>query len=365
MTDSNNLKYLITLSHFQKIGPQRLKLLQKHFPTTKDIFFAKPEDLIDKGLSPTLAYEFNYFRKNFNFEEAYAKYEKEDIKFCAITDDNYPKLLKDIHDPPIILYYKGYINCLNNFSISVVGSRKFTTYGRQACEDIVFKLAKNGLVIVSGLALGIDSLAHCAALEAGGITVGVLGTGVNRTHIYPASNRKLAERMIEAGGVIISEFPFGTLALKYNFPLRNRIIAGLTRGTLVIEANAKSGTLITAHSALDSGREVMAIPGSIYSETSAGTHKLIDEGAKLVTCAEDILKYLNLEEIKNYIENKTIKSENPTEEKILANLSKKPIHINELIGLTQLDTRTINSTLTIMEMKGMVKNTGNMMYIIK
>ncbi len=362
---NNNLKSLISISHFQKIGSVRLSMLKKTYPDWESIYRANYKSLIKAGLNEGIAYELDEFRQKFNIENELQKYSQENINFCTIQDKNYPTLLKEIHDPPPILYYKGNINCLSNFSLSVVGSRKFTGYGKQICKDLVNDLAKNGLVIVSGLALGIDALAHFSTLEVGGITAGVLGSGLDQAHIYPRTNKNLANKIIINNGVIISEFPINTEALRQNFPQRNRVIAGLTKGTLVIEANIKSGSLITANLANESGRDVFAVPGSIYNESSKGTHKLISEGAKLATCAEDILNELDIRDLKNITENKKILPENKNEEEILANISKIPIHINNIIQSTKLDTRTINSTLTIMEMKGMIKNIGNMMFVVK
>lgn len=361
----NNLKSLISISHFKKIGPIRLATLRKTYSNWEEIYKANYRDLIKAGLSENLAYELDDYRQKFNIDNELKKYEQENIKFCTIDDCNYPKLLKEIHDPPPILYCKGNIDCLNNHSLAVVGSRKFTGYGRQICEDIVFNLAKNKLVIVSGLALGIDALAHFSALNAKGITVGVLGSGVNESSIYPVTNRKLANKIINNKGAIVSEFPFGTIAFRQNFPQRNRVIAGLTKGTLVVEADIKSGSLITANFANDSGRDIFAVPGNIFASTARGTNKLINDGAKLVTCAEDILNELDIPDIKLNIENVKIIPENNNEKDILTSITKTPIHINEIIQRSKLDTCTINSTLIIMEMKGMIKNTGNMNYILK
>ncbi|MCX6800277.1 MAG: DNA-processing protein DprA, partial [Candidatus Falkowbacteria bacterium] len=227
------------------------------------------------GIEEKIALEFKAFKNNFDLDFFIKKYEEEDIQTVTLDQKEYPSLLKEIYDPPPILFYKGSIECLSKPTLSVVGSRKFTSYGRQVTEDIVYSLAKNNLVIVSGLALGIDALAHFATLNANGITVAVLGSGVNNSSIYPVTNLKLSKRIIETGGAVISEFPFGTPGFRQNFPQRNRVIAGLSSGTLVIEGHEKSGSLITARCALESGREIFAIPGSIYSFSSAGTNKLI------------------------------------------------------------------------------------------
>ena len=216
---------------------------------------------------------------------------------------------------------------------------------------------------MSGLALGIDALSHSSTLDVLGKTIAVLGSGVDNQSIYPVSNNLLAQKIIEKGGAVISEFPIGTPPLAHHFPLRNRIISGLSLGTLVVEAGKKSGSLITAYSALDSGREVFAVPGDIYADNSTGTHALLKRGANLATCAEDIIEVLNLEKAPQFVENKKIIPESPAEEKIFKTLTQEPMHINDLIRKSDIDTQTASATLTIMEMKGMVKNLGNMMYV--
>jgi DNA processing protein len=250
------------------------------------------------------------------------------------------------------------------FPIAVVGTRKFTNYGQQITEEIVSQLAQQGITIISGLALGIDGIAHNATIEAGGKTIAVLGTGINKKHIYPAAHYQLSEKIIASGGALISEYPPGALPSKYSFPRRNRIIAGLSVGTLVIEAPEESGSLITAQYALDNNREVFAIPQNITSINSTGVNNLLKNGAHLITQAEDILEVLNLEKIKEFIDNQEIIPDSPTEAKILEILTKEPIHVDVITKKTQLDSSTVNATLTLMEMKGKVRNLGGMNYIL-
>lgn len=229
--------------------------------------------------------------------------------------------------------------------------------------DIINGLIKNEISIVSGLALGVDAMAHAAAIEANGSTIAVLGSSIDKPNIYPGSNRYLAQQIIESNGLLISEYPIGTLPLKHNFPARNRIISGLALGTLVIEAGETSGALITAKFALDQNREVFAIPGPIHAETSKGPNKLIKDGAKPVTSVEDILEELNIEKIEEYSENKKVLPSSPIESKIIEVLDSEPKHIDAIVKLSGLSSSEINSNLTIMEMKGMVKNLGNQNYI--
>lgn len=363
MIDGNQ-KYLIALSHFQKFGPTRLKRLKNFFANFEKTFKANLDDLRKAGIEESVAQEFISTRDDIDIDSILEKIKKENIKICTGEDKTYPKLLKEIYDPPQILYYKGELNNNDEFSLAVVGTRKFTSYGKQATEEIVRKLTNNKIVIVSGLALGIDTLAHDTTLGMSGRTIAVLGTGIDSQSIYPSANRYLAEKIIASGGAVISEFPLGTQPLRYNFPQRNRIISGLTLGTLVVEAGEKSGALITAQCALEQNREVFTIPGSIYSGASKGTNNLVKQGARAVTNIEDILETLDLKNITSYIDNKKIIADSPEEKVVIANLDNEPKHVDELIRLTKLNASIINSTLTMMEMKGMVKNLGGMQYVL-
>lgn len=283
------------------------------------------------------------------------------IKIVALDEELYPALLKQIHKPPGKLYYRGSLQIFSRPCLAVVGTRKISAYGAQATDKIIRPLARSGLGIISGLAFGVDALAHALTLEENGLTAAVLGCGLDT--IYPATHRQLAEDIIKKGGCLISEFPPGVPAFKTNFPRRNRLIAGLTLGTLVIEAAEKSGSLITARHALHDNREVLAVPGSIFAATSAGTNQLIKLGASVVRSAEDVLEILKLDQLplsRRLTKSQTLCSE---EAQILALLNHEPLHINEIAQATQLDMRTINSRLTIMEMNGLLKNTGNMQYV--
>lgn len=359
----NNTKYLAALSHFPKFGPVRLKKIINFFPDPQNAFQATVTELKQAGLEENIALEFISARSGINPEKIAEQMARENISLLTLADKNYPRLLKEIYNPPQIIYYKGEFETPDELTLAVVGTRKFTNYGKQATESIVRELIRNNLIIVSGLAFGIDTLAHSTVVEEKGRTIAVLGTGIDKQSIYPSTNRYLAEKIVAEGGVVLSEFPLGTPPLKHHFPQRNRIISGLSLGTLVIEAGEKSGALITADIALEQNREVFAVPGNIYSPVSLGPNKLIKLGAKPITSAEEIIEALNLTQIKTYINNKQILPENPIEEKIIAILSHEPKHINEIVREAQLDTATTNSTLVIMEMKGMVKNLGGMQYV--
>ncbi len=360
----NDLKYWVALNHFPKFGPARFKKLKKYFPDLKQAFLAPISELKQAGLEENLAAEFVAARDKINPDEIMEKLTRENIRVIILTDKNYPRLLQEIYSPPPLLYYRGNLEAKNEFTFAVVGTRKYTAYGRQITENLVADLARHNLTIVSGLALGIDTLAHATAMATGGRTLAVLGSGLDRQSVYPTANRYLLDEIIAGAGAIISEFPPGTPPLKHHFPQRNRIISGLSLGVLVVEAGEKSGALITANHALEQNREVFAVPGNIYSPASFGPNKLIKLGAKPVTAAADIIEALNLAQITAYVDNRKIMPETAEEEKIIACLTREPIHIDELIRQTELDTSLINSTLTIMEMKGMVKNLGGRQYVL-
>jgi DNA processing protein len=269
----------------------------------------------------------------------------------TLKDKTYPPLLKEIDDAPPVLYTYGKLTEADQFALAVVGTRNSTTYGRQVTEHIVTELAKGQVTVVSGLALGIDTIAHTAALDAGGRTIGVLACGLDI--IYPPTNRGLARRMVESGqGVLITEYPLGVQPDGGNFPARNRIISGLSLGVLVAEAPAKSGALITAGFALKQGRDVFGIPGSILSNKSAGVNKLIQDGAKPVMDVKDILEALNLFMIPQHVEMKEVLPDNDEERVLLKLISHEPCHVDELIRGSGLATTTVSSTLMMMESKG-------------
>jgi DNA processing protein len=282
----------------------------------------------------------------------------------TINDKDYPSSLKEIHNPPKQLFVKGEIKNQDKVAIAIVGTRKYSAYGKQVALDLSSKLAKLGITIVSGLARGIDTFAHKAAIEAGGRTIAVLGSGMDQKSFSPSQNYALSEE-IAKNGAVITEYPEGTIGAIYTFPERNRIVSGLSLGVVVIEAPEQSGALITANLALEQNKEVFAVPGNIYDENSQGTHKLIKQGAKLVTCIEDILEELNLSHLLSETPKVKAKPENKEEEIILSLLSLQPTHIDDIIKLSKLPTSIVNSTLTILEIKNAIRNLGKNNYILK
>jgi len=357
------MKKEILFSYFPKATVKRYQQLITVFGNLDKAWQADSEILKKTGWEEKVIQEFLNWKNKIDEEKITKILQQENIYCLTRDDENYPELLKQIYDPPFCLFVRGNLDMIK-FPIAVVGTRKFTNYGQQITEEIVSQLAQQGITIISGLALGIDSIAHNATIEAGGKTIAVLGTGINKKHIYPAAHYQLSEKIIASGGALISEYPPGALPSKYSFPRRNRIIAGLSVGTLVIEAPEESGSLITAQYALDNNREVFAIPQNITSINSTGVNNLLKNGAHLITQAEDILEVLNLEKIKEFIDNQEIIPDSPTEAKILEILTKEPIHIDVITKKTQLDSSTVNATLALMEMKGKVRNLGGMNYIL-
>lgn len=357
-----HLKYWIAFSYFPKIGPIRLQRLLNYFSSLENAFKASLNELIKAGLEENVASEFMIKRQEINLNEILEKLDKEKIQVLTLEDQNYPPLLKEIYNPPPLLYYQGILK-KEEYTLAVVGTRQLTAYGKQVTPYLVKELAQNGITIVSGLALGIDSLAHQSTIEVNGRTIGVLGGGLDKQSLYPSQNRYLVQKILGSGGLILSEYPPLTLPLPYHFPYRNRLISGLSLGTLIIEAKEDSGALITAQYALEQNREVFAIPGNIFQETSLGPNRLIKMGAHLVTSALDILEVLNLKEAVHFIQTREIMAESQEEELLLKFLSFEPIHIDQLKKQTTLEISLISSTLLIMEMKGKVRNLGGMNYV--
>ncbi len=283
------------------------------------------------------------------------------IKKIAIGEEVYPKLLTHIADPPQILYCRGNLNLLNKTCFAVVGTRKLTSYGKEVAQNVVRGLVQAGFVIVSGLAMGIDTVAHQTTLDCEGKTIAVFGTPLDQ--IYPPENSKLAQDILDNDGLIISEYPSGYPGLGINFAIRDRLISGLSKGVLVIEAPEKSGALITAQCAIDQNRDVFAVPGSIFSSNSVGPNNLIKKGAKLVNSAQDILDEYG-ENLKLFEDLKPVLStKDPVQKIILAILDKDgTMFIDDIIRKSEKETSKIIAALSVLEIKGLIKNIGNGKY---
>jgi len=354
-----DLPYWLALNEFPRFGPISFTRLYSHFGSMEQAFKGSLSELIAAGISKKDAENFIHVRDEINPDFLIDLIKKQGFSVIRRIDPEYPELLKNIYDPPALLYVYGKLPTSDIAHLAVVGSRKASTYGLIASEMLSHDIAAAGVVIVSGLAYGIDESAHKAALNAKGTTIAVLASGLLK---LTARQRYLADMIVKSGGAIISEFPPTRPALKHYFPIRNRIVSGLSHGTLIIEAAEKSGSLITANSALDQNREVFAVPGPINSKLSAGTNNLIKMGAYPATTASDILDILNVNQAPVQI--KASNSNTKEETAILSCLSKAPIHIDEITRITQLESKVIAGALALMEMRGHVRQIGGMYYIL-
>ena len=359
--NNKELKYWVGFSLISGVGRVRLAQLENYFGSLENAWRAGPGDLRRSGLDSSTVRTVTSRRPGLCLEAEMEKLENYGVGAFTWHDEGYPSRLKEIYDCPPILYIRGSLLPEDEWCLAVVGTRRATVYGRQAAEEIAADLARSKITIVSGLARGIDSVAHQAALDVGGRSIAVFGCGLDI--IYPGENANLARRIVEQGA-LISEYPLGTRPRADRFPRRNRIMSGLSLGVLVVEAGKISGAMITAHLALEQNREVFAIPGSILSPASIGTNHLIQEGAKLVSSYTDILEELNLTEAAHQMEIKEAIPASETETLLLKQLGAEPVHIDEVCRNSGLPVAQVSSTLVMMELKGMVKQMGAMSFIL-
>lgn len=357
-------KFLNAFNLLYNFGPKRLARIESFFNSFQEAWYENNPAVFKKaGITAKKSLNELSKREEINPEKEVRKLEKEEIRVITKSDPSYPKRLGQISDSPFLLYLKGNPKALSGFNIAVVGTRSFTPYGKEVTPYLTRKLVYQGITVVSGLAKGIDTFAHRACLEAGGRTVAVLPTGLDR--IYPRANKSLAQKIIENKGAVVSENPLGTEPQPFLFPIRNRIISGLSRGVLVVEAGQKSGALITADSALDQNREVFSVPGDIFSSSSKGANKLIKQGAKPVTCLDDIIEEFNLEKVKKGKRQTKIIPETTDEKKILKVLNSGSTHIDVIIEKTGLGSEEVASVLTALTIKDKIKEMGGGMYALK
>lgn len=359
MTD---LRHWIGFNLIPQIGPAKVQRLLDHFGDLETAWTAGTMELAQAGLDRRAIENLISARHLINLDVELDKVKRAGVQVLTWEDPAYPRLLKAIPSPPFVLYVKGQILPEDEWSIAVVGTRRASAYGREVTRQLVGDLVRNHITIVSGLARGIDGEAHRAALEAQGRTIAVLGSGVDV--IYPAEHKALAGAIAERGAVV-SEYPLGAQPEAANFPPRNRIISGLSLGSLITEGDETTGALITIRYALEQDRETFAIPGNIFRRESRGGNSIIQRGeAKLVTCAADILEELNLTMVAQHQEVRAVMPENPTESALLKHLSTEPMHVDELRRETGLPIATVSSTLALMELKGLVKQVGGMSYVL-
>lgn len=359
-------KYIMWLASINNIKLSVKRNLLEYFGSGKELWQADSKDLkYSKIASQAVIEKIVAGRYKYSFDKELEKMKKIDAKFYTEYDKEYPEKLKYITNAPLGIYLRGKVAPSNKRSVAVVGSRRITEYGAMCCEKFSGELAQNGICVVSGLAMGTDAVAHNACLKGGGTTFAVLGTGVD--NIYPTCNTNLGEKIME-NGCIISEFPLETRAFPANFPIRNRIISGMCDVTIVIEADEKSGTMITANHALEQGRTVMALPGNITSRLSRGTNNLIRLGAAAVTKTEDILEELNItipdkntkENIKNSV--KIINGLAPNEKLVYDCMDYEPITIDEIIEKINLNIQDTSCALTMLEVQGLIQKMSGQKY---
>jgi DNA processing protein len=348
--------YWLALSLTPGVGSTLMRRLLDRFKTPEAVFHAPRKELLEiEGLGEKVAQEIRKGPLEKAVEKELHLLREVGGRLITLKDEEYPKRLGDIYDPPALLYVRGELKKEDELAVSIVGSRKTTPYGRWFTEKVSQELARYGVTIVSGMARGIDGLAHWGAISGGGRTIAVLGCGVDV--IYPSENRNLFAKIIDHGA-ILSEFPMGSPPEGGHFPRRNRIISGLSIGVVVVQANEKSGSLITAGYALEQGREVFAVPGNVGTESSRGTHRLIKEGAKLVESSEDILEEILPQWRRGGEATPKVEAPRPDlpeEERVLYELlGETPLHIDVMIRESRLDPGKVSSILLNLELKGLV-----------
>lgn len=349
----NNIAYLLALHTIEGFGSARLAKLLTFFGDPQLAWGAKTKDLLGIGIPEKTISLLEGQRERMDPLEYLEWIQKGGIKYLIISDNNYPQKLKEIYDPPLIIYYKGEFSPNDTRAIAVVGTRKVTPYGRDVTRMLARDIVLAGFTIVSGLARGVDFWAHKSALDAGGRTIAVLGGGLNR--LFPAEHKALADEIAGGAGVVLSEFPPDYAPHPGNFPARNRIISGLSRAVLVTEAAEDSGSLITARIAAEQGRDVFAVPGPVTSSLSKGTAKLIQEGAKLVVDAKDILEEFGMDSLPR----QQLPEVSGFEGKVLDCFQEGIRHIDEVCRMLKESSAKVSAALIKMEISGLVQNCGS------
>ncbi len=364
MKHDSTTPYLNAFNCIAGIGPQKLFLLSRHFDSFADAWHADEKTLITAGISPTLAQKIVRARAQIDITHEWKKCTRENITLISTLDDHFPDKLRDIPQPPFCLYVRGNTDALHMPSVAIVGSRKTSEYGTHATTTLANTIAQNGIAITSGLALGTDAVAHRGALDAGGTTIAVLAGGIDDASITPRTHYGLAHDIIAQGGLLVSEYPVGTQPNRGTFPVRNRLMAGLSDAVIIIEAAKKSGTLITAQYATTYNKPLFALPGSIFAENALGPNTLIQKGvARPILAGSDILALFDK---KTDTHAQTPTFTDTDHEALYTIITNHPdgIHINDIIKKSPLDTQHISSILTLLEVSGHITNIGNQKYVV-
>jgi DNA processing protein len=352
--------YWVGFSLVKGIGSVRFQALLDYFGDLQMAWHAPASALQSAGLSSKVVENLLALRASVSLEQVWEKIQAQGIQVFILEDDAYPRRLKEISQPPPVLYLRGELCPEDEWAVAVVGTRRITSYGRQVAEEVAATLARSGITLISGLARGVDGVAHQAALNAGGRTLAVLGCGVDR--VYPPENRRLAEQILSRGA-LLSDYPPGTPPESTNFPPRNRIISGLSMGVVVVEAGVTSGALITASFAADQGREVFAVPGNINAPQSVGANRLIQNGAHPLLDPQEILEVLELTMATEHHAARVSLPADAIEAQLYATLGREPLHIDEIRARTELPIEKVTASLALMELKGMVRQVGGMNYV--
>ncbi len=360
MTSLDPRMYWVGFNMVKGIGAVRFKSLLDAFGSAEAAWNAGPEALIGAGLSPKIVESFQRLRRDVSLEQVAERIQALGIQVLTWEDESYPRHLKEIDQPPPVIYVRGELKPEDDWAVAIVGTRKLTPYGRQVAEQVAATLAHSGVTIVSGLARGIDSIAHQAALNAGGRTLAVLGSGVDL--VYPPENRKLADQVMQHGA-LLSDYAIGTQPDGQNFPPRNRIISGLSLAVVIVEAGDTSGALITATFAAEQGRDVFAVPGNINAPQSRGTNRLIRDGAQPLLNPQDVLEALNLTMVTEHQAVRVALPADPVEARLYKLLSQQPKHVDDIRAEADMPIEAVSATLAMMELKGMVRQVGGMNYI--
>ena len=356
------LHYWVAFNRTPGVGAAKIRALIDHFGSLQAAWQADAAEWKAAGLDRRAIDSLRATRSTLDLDAELDRVAACGARVLTWDSPEYPPLLQAIPDAPPLLYAKGELRQADRqWAVAIVGTRRATAYGRQAAEMLAGDLARSGVTIVSGLARGIDAAAHWAALKAGGRTLGVMACGIDQ--VYPAEHARLAAQIAERGA-LLTETPVGSPPEASNFPARNRIISGLALAVIVVEAGEHSGALITADRALEQGRDVFAVPGGIFSRTSAGTNRLILEGATLARSAEDVLEALNLRMVAQQAEAQAAITQDPIETAMLKTISHEPTHIDDIVRSMNMPVPQVSSVLAMMELKGLVRQVGGMNYVL-
>lgn len=352
--------YWIAFNKVAGIGAVRMAALLALCGSAEAAWRASIQELKAAGLDKRTLENLLQARRDFNVGAVFEQIFKAGVQVLTLNDEDYPVNLRQIDTPPPLIYVRGTLQPNDSWAIGIVGTRRASPYGREVAHTLSRDLATNGITIVSGLALGIDTVAHKSSLATEGRTIAVLGSGVDQ--VYPPQNRGLAQAIIE-NGALISEYPLGTRPDASNFPPRNRVISGLSRGVVIVEAGERSGALITARFAADQGRDVFAVPGSILHPGSVGCNTLIQQGAIPLLTVNDILNQLNLEQVRSQQAARAVIPADPQEAGLLAHINQEPLHLDDLVRQSSLSAPQVAGLLTVMELKGLVRQVGSLSYV--